>query len=183
MVPAHYANFSYQKMKNPPLKGSYKDEFHPHPGLIKKWSVSQPFSENWFNKRLTLDDHDREGWEWTTLETEPDGLANISRLWQKTNEKNSAFAKLELDASEAHIQPLELAFSDRVHVYVNGKKVYSGSDGFRTRDYRFLGSIGYFDTIYLPLEKGKNEVLIGVAENFGGWGIRGRLLDWEKVRY
>ncbi|MEZ4849177.1 MAG: hypothetical protein R3B93_11280 [Bacteroidia bacterium] len=183
MTPGHYANFTYQKMKNPPLKGSFKDEFKPHSGQIKNWSVSQPFSDNWFNQRLTLNDSDRKGWEWTKLEAEPDGLANFSRLWQKTNDMNAVFAKVELTATEDHIQPLELAFSDKVIIYVNGRIIYSGTDGFRSRDYRFLGSIGYFDTVFLPLKKGENEVLIGVSEAFGGWGIKGRLLDFDKVKW
>ena len=37
--------------------------------------------------------------------------------------------------------------------------------------------------IPLRLKKGKNEVLIGVSEAFGGWGIKGRLLDLDKVKW
>ena len=36
-------------------------------------------------------------------------------------------------------------------------------------------SIGFFDTLYLPLEQGSNDLVIAVSETFGGWGIQGRL--------
>ena len=55
--------------------------------------------------------------------------------------------------------------------------VYRGDDTYRSRDYRFLGSIGWYDTLYLPLEQGDNELLIAVSEDFGGWGVQARLLD------
>ena len=44
-----------------------------------------------------------------------------------------------------------------------------------SRDYRFLGTIGYFDAVYLQLKKGRNDLWIAVSENFGGWGIKAKL--------
>ena len=46
-----------------------------------------------------------------------------------------------------------------------------------TRDYRFLGSIGYWDRLYLPLVPGENELVLAVSENFGGWGLQARLAE------
>ncbi len=48
---------------------------------------------------------------------------------------------------------LQLGFSDRALVYLNGAPLYRGDATYRSRDYRFLGSIGWHDTLYLPLEK------------------------------
>jgi hypothetical protein len=55
--------------------------------------------------------------------------------------------------------------------------LYDGQDVFLSRDYRFLGTIGYFDDVYLDLKKGKNELWIAVSENFGGWGLKGIIAD------
>ena len=60
-------------------------------------------------------------------------------------------------------------------VFLNGERLFRGSDGYRSRDYRFLGSIGWYDTVYLPLDEGENELLVAVSEDFGGWGIQARL--------
>ena len=67
--------------------------------------------------------------------------------------------------------------SDRVRVYLNGRLLFRGDDNYQSRDYRFLGSIGYFDSLYLPLAKGGNELLIAVSEEMGGWGIQAKLED------
>ena len=72
---------------------------------------------------------------------------------------------------------LELGFSDRVVVYLNGRPVYRGDATYRARDYRFLGSIGYHDAVYLLLREGENQLVLGVAEDFGGWGIQARFTD------
>lgn len=177
--PAHYANFSYQELTTPPdWKGSYSPAPTP-PGTIKEWMVSQAFSDVWFDnyKFYLPESHGAEtsARDWTILPTEPDGLANISRLHRRTPENNTVFAGIDIQSETDRIQPLELAFSDQVRVFVNGKIVFEGQDNYTSRDYRFLGSIGFFDTIYLPLQKGKNEIRIAITETFGGWGVKGRL--------
>jgi hypothetical protein len=48
-----------------------------------------------------------------------------------------------------------------------------------TRDYRYLGSIGLFDSVVLPLEAGENEIWIAVSEAFGGWGVMARITDLD----
>ena len=42
-------------------------------------------------------------------------------------------------------------------------------------DYRFRGSIGYYDTLFVPLVAGDNDLVIAVSEDFGGWGVQARL--------
>jgi len=47
----------------------------------------------------------------------------------------------------------------------------------RARDYRFYGTIGYWDQLFLDLKKGRNEIVIAVSENFGGWGVEAKFDD------
>ena len=56
-----------------------------------------------------------------------------------------------------------------------GRLLYRGDDTYLSRDYRFLGSIGYFDALYLPLIQGENELLLAVSEDLGGWGVQAKL--------
>ncbi len=62
-------------------------------------------------------------------------------------------------------------------MYLNGRALYRGDDTYRSRDYRFLGSIGYYDTLYLPLAEEDNELVAAVSEDFGGWGVQARFTD------
>ena len=37
------------------------------------------------------------------------------------------------------------------------------------------------DALYLPLEKGENELWMAVGESFGGWGIKARFDDVDGI--
>ena len=75
------------------------------------------------------------------------------------------------------VRVLEIGFSDRVVVYLNGRALFRGNDTYRSRDYRFLGSIGFWDALFLPLLEGDNELVVAVSETFGGWGVQARFPD------
>jgi hypothetical protein len=68
-----------------------------------------------------------------------------------------------------------------VTVLLNGRPLYSGDDAYQSRDYRFLGSIGWYDSVYLPLVEGRNELVMAVSEAFGGWGVQAKLEDLDGV--
>jgi hypothetical protein len=97
----------------------------------------------------------------------------------KTKEANTALARFTLQSDRTQIKKLSIGFSDRCKVYLNGRLIYSGSNTFKSRDYRFYGTIGLWDDVYLELKKGVNTVVIAVSEDFGGWGVEARLYDKE----
>lgn len=205
-APAHYANFSLTKKPNPPMKRVAKAVKYPakgpiakwaamaqkkrgavgapHPGTVTTWQVSSPFPAKRLNGILRLEDASLGSPSWNQLPCDGTGLANLARLVHAERLKagdNCVLAKVGLNSAKATVIPLEFGFSDAVRVYVNGLLRYVGDDRYRSRDYRFLGTIGYFDTLYLPLTKGGNEVILAVSENFGGWGLRARFKDMEGI--
>lgn len=91
--------------------------------------------------------------------------------------KNTRFARLVIDAEAEQTRELRIGYSDKAKVFVNGKYSYAGDNTYQSRDYRYLGTIGLFDTVPLPLKRGRNEVLIAVTEAFGGWGVMAELLE------
>ena len=115
--------------------------------------------------------------EWQFLDAEPSGLTNLARLHALTDDVNTVFAKTVVRSASDTVTALELGFSDRAMVYLNGRPLFRGDDTYRSRDYRFLGSIGWFDTIYLPLRAGDNELVVAVSETMGGWGLQARFND------
>jgi hypothetical protein len=114
---------------------------------------------------------------WQHLESEPGGLTNLARLHPVARDRNTVVARVTVSARTAGRRALRLGFSDRAKVYLNGSPLYSGDYTYRNRDYRFLGSIGWFDTLYLPLQAGDNELALAVSETFGGWGLQARFDD------
>lgn len=52
---------------------------------------------------------------------------------------------------------------------------------YDSRDHKFLGTIGFFDKLYLLLKKGKNELIFVVTEFFGGWGVKAKFDNIEGI--
>ncbi|WP_420149034.1 hypothetical protein [Spirosoma sp.] len=176
-APTRFANFQYTKTDTPTLLGTFKPEKAPKSGTILNWQVSSTFDEKRVANSFTIPQDLAKNLSWTNLSVESSGVVNLSRISKLSEGNNTVFAKVTLTSDKPQIKKLQLGFSDRVWVYVNGKLVYGGQDAFLSRDYRFLGTIGYFDDIYLDLKKGKNELWLAVSETFGGWGIQGLFAD------
>jgi hypothetical protein len=76
---------------------------------------------------------------------------------------------------------VRFGYSNRVRVFLNGRLLYSGIQGFGTRDPEFLSIVGLFDELALPLKRGRNELWFAVSETFGGWAITADLPDREGI--
>jgi hypothetical protein len=145
----------------------------PVSGIVPSWSVSDAFPEP-DPASAQLAPAALAGRTWTRLAAEPSGLANLAIANGIREGRNTVWACTSIRAERATLMPMALGFSDRVVVYLNGQALYAGDDTYRSRDYRFLGSIGWYDTIYLPLVEGENDLAIAVSESGGGWGIQAR---------
>jgi len=143
-------------------------------GCISSWWVSDVFPESTLEGRYVLAPEDLAGRSWSPLETERSGLANLARVQGIDLRRDTVFARKVLLSDREQIKRLDFGFSDRVRVYLNRRLLYRGDDTYQSRDYRFLGSIGYFDALYLSLVPGENELLMAVSEELGGWGIQAK---------
>ena len=174
----HFANFKYTKLSNvyqfPPVPKS-----EPAENMVTSWQVSDTFPAEALDGVVTLDESHMAERTWTALAAEPTGITNLSEVQGISEEGNTAFAMVKLNADEPQIKELKLGYSDAAAVYLNGTLIYRGDNTYMTRDYRYLGTIGLFDSVVLPLKKGDNELWIAVTEAFGGWGIMGQISDIE----
>ena len=176
---ARFADFRYEKKDHPILKGQTDRSRSGPDGSVLKWQVSTPYAESSIGEFLEIPRQFKKDLSWTTLPTEPSGLANLSRVHPLTREANTVFAKVTVVSDRAQSKNLAIGYSDRLRVFLNDHLLYSGNNGFRTRDYRYLGTIGWFDTVTLPLQKGENELWLAVSESFGGWGVQAAFEDTD----
>lgn len=154
------------------------------PGLISTWEVSDKFEEKLLTdmKGLNTIINNR---KWgRVIQVEEGTAANISRVQLLRDGKsgNTVFAKVVIHSDKRQVKLLQFGYSDRVVAILNGKPIYKGTNRWRSRDYRYLGTVGLFDGIYLPLKKGKNTLLMAVSEDFGGWLITGKIPDMNGIR-
>ena len=172
-VPIHVARFAYADRRT----DLPRPRAEPGgPGTVLAWDVSDPFSADEMASDV-LDPGFLAARQWTRLAAEPSGLADLSRVNPIRDGRNAVLARVAVTAEAARSARLELGYSDRVALYLNGRPLFRGDAGYRSRDYRFLGSIGYHDAVYLPLAEGENQLVAAVAEDFGGWGIQARFTD------
>lgn len=151
-------------------------EREPIAGLIPQWEISDMFEEKLLNEPSSLKELiSNRNWQ-GKLAIEEGTAANISRkqLLYNGEPGNTVFAKIEITSNMDQLKFFEFGYSDRVVVILNGHPIYRGTNKWRSRDYRYLGTIGLFDGVYLDLKNGKNELLMAVSEDFGGWLITGR---------
>jgi hypothetical protein len=162
----HVARFAYDDGA-PVLRGTPPRSPRTPVGTIREWHVSDPVAEGAALSTAS-------GWQ--RLDAEPGGLLNLARLHPVRRGRDTVFARATIPSATAMERPLRFGFSDRAVVYLNGRRLFAGDDTYRSRDYRFLGSIGYWYELQLPLEPGANELVFAVSESFGGWGLMARLI-------
>ena len=167
----HFSNFSLEAVEPDPAALVPAAPIAAAPGVIGAWDVSDPFADG------GQEPLDLAGRRWTRLESEPSGLTNLARANGLEEGRDTVFARAAIHSATAQAKRLEFGFSDRVRVYLNGRLLFSADDSYRSRDYRFLGSIGWWDALQLPLEAGRNELVLAVSEDFGGWGVQARFPD------
>jgi hypothetical protein len=148
-------------------------------GLIKEWLVSNSFHADELIGKATLHPEYADGMTWNSLQVEEQGAINIARLSPRTRDANTVYVKTTIDADSASVRSLTFGYSDRVRLFVNGELVYSGNNSWRSRDVRYLGTIGLFDVVPLSLKPGKNEIVMAVTEGFGGWGAMAAVQDLQ----
>lgn len=176
-APVYFANVKYTK-RNPTLTTRTAEPFEEPQGLIKEWQISDVVANEDFREKPTIS---TEGLSWTRQPTEYTGTINLAKFLQSSEGKTTVLAKLDIESESDIRKQVIFGYSDFVWVFVNGEQIYAGRNDFRSRDYRYLGTIGWFDSVYLPLKEGDNEVVFVVGENFGGWGIKAKIENQEGI--
>ena len=170
----HVARFAWSGEPAPFVAEPPALEVMP-PGTIRSWDVSDPIAEAEVSGAAELHGSLLAARSWLPLEVQPSGLADLGFVHGIRDDRNTVLVRATIEAPTARVRPLAFGFSDRASVFLNGRRLFRGDDSYRVRDYRFLGSIGYWYTLDLPLVAGSNDLVLAVSEDFGGWGVMARL--------
>lgn len=153
----------------------------PLEGIITAWEISDAFAAP--DTTLTTL---RPEWiaHFTRATVEPDGFVLLHRALKLPAVQRyvGTVARVFLQADNAGTRRLDLGFSDRVTVLLNGRAIFSRDDSYDYENRRDgLISLNQA-SVYLPLRAGRNEVAVLVTDRFGGWGVMGRVLDRRGLR-
>jgi len=167
------------------------------PGTLTRWSVSPSYDALRRNPERPLTAEEIGAIAWQQVDAEPPGFVVLYRYLAAPHPSVSfqsdfskrlepqpgmkvAYARTMIDSDRDQVKRLSIGYSDDVSVFLNGKILYRGRSAQSFRDPAFLGIVNpENDTVYLPLKKGANELLLAVGELGGGWGFICRLTDPE----
>jgi len=115
--------------------------------------------------------------DWRAIEPEEGGLVNLNRAYGRNREAPVAVARTVLRRSKPGLEKLWVGYSDQVTVFLNGRPLYSATNGWESRYPRYLGWVDAKDeSVFLPLQAGDNELVYVVRDDQRfGWGFSGRL--------
>lgn len=167
---AYFSNLRYHETEDIEIDpGPVAD---PPVGMVSDWEISQAYQSTEVDYSKTPEQQGLSGVDWQKVKAAPDGLVNIGRYRSRLgNVPDLIFARTELIAEKDTLMEYRYGYSDAIMIFLNGKPVAFGNSAYQQRDPSFLGIIGLNDAIFLPLKKGKNELLLVVIESFGGWGF------------
>jgi hypothetical protein len=162
---------------------------------IRKWMVSPP-KEFAFGRdvimplpsmygRLIASDLPDSSVQWSPIIAEPRGIINLSRIYgaKEDDVRRLAWLKTSIHSNKAQEKLLNIGFSDEIWLFVNGQIIHVGKNYFGTPSQQSEGRCTIENCeLKLPLKEGDNEILIGLANYFYGWGFIARLADTDGIK-
>lgn len=179
--PVYFANFSYRTAAQPAPMAA---EPPVPPNALGRWEVSESFEVE--QEGLSSDYAvlmQQGGADWVTAEAEASGIVNLAKYRGKSSPRAAVLARTIVRSARDQIKPLHFGYSDDVVVFLNGRPVYAGIGGWRSRYLLFQGFVTSDDRLYLDLREGDNELVFAVYEVFGGWGLVAKFEDTEGVTF
>ena len=113
--------------------------------------------------------------QWSAITAENRGIVNVSRKYgaKENDARRLVWLKTTIHSSRSQERILSLGFSDEVWVFINGQLLYTGKNYFGTPQQKNDGRCTIENTSFtLLLREGPNEILIGLANYFYGWGFK-----------
>ncbi len=162
------------------------DPVHNDVRYLRNWQVSQPVDLPPGREIVAADLPDQHV-TWSRVVAEHHGLVNLSRKFGQTprGSRRMVWLRTTLTAAEAMQRQLRLGISDEVTIFLNGRYLYTGKNPYATPG--MMAPRGRASTenteVSLALKAGENELLIGVANNFFGWGVIAQLNDSGGIKY
>lgn len=163
------------------------------PGILTKWSLSPVYDALARDFEKPLMPTEIAAIKWQDVEAEAPGFVVLYRYFEAPHPRVTfandfskrldpqpgmkvVYARVSIDSAREEVRKLEIGYSDEVSVFLNGRILFRGRSAQNFRDPGFLGIINpENDAVYLPLKKGRNELVLALSELGGGWGFICRL--------
>jgi hypothetical protein len=186
---AYFSNIRYAAT---PRSSAESPAPAPPPGTIQNWEISSAIEAADFTPEV-LPDLGRLTWQ--SVEGEPEGFVLINRYREapvggvprdstgavladsvmtgKIAGSRIVYARATITAARDEIRRMHYAYSNGVVIYLNGRPLAFAMNPGGLRDLGVMARVG--DAIYLPLRRGRNQLVFAVIQATGGWAFSARL--------
>ncbi len=149
---------------------------------LRNWQISKPDTLN-YGLELNTNNIPRDKATWEPIRAERRGLINVSRKYGPHQGRQYVWLKTTITAEAAQSQQLKMGFSDEIWVFLNDRPIYVDKDNYVQGMRKSPNGRISLDNCSFPLhlQKGENELLIGLANDFYGWALMARLEHLEGV--
>jgi len=153
------------------------------PRYIRNWLVSTPITTP-KNIDFSKDFNPTTETKWEDISAERRGLINLTRKFGKTEGRRIVWLKTTIYSDKAQDKMLRFGFSDEVWVMINNKPLYIDKNLYNNPIAKHPdGRCSIENTsMNVPLKEGENQIMVGVANFFYGWGIVSRFDDLDEIR-
>jgi hypothetical protein len=139
---------------------------------IQNWQISQPMPLP-PGQELSNSNMPDIQTTWQPIRVERKGLVNITRLYGQSTDRRFVWLRKKIITKTARKLKVDFGFSDEAWVFVNDRATFVdknlyGQNMRKKPDGRISTQNSSFE---IPLNEGENVLVIGVANNFYGWGI------------
>lgn len=188
---AYFSNFSYSiATPSAHIAPQYPE---PRAGTLTNWELSESFDGETISSEQLPPLTAPGTTNWLPVKAETPGMVVIDRYRRSpdlvppfafnravrlNNIKGTkvVFARTVIVSDRNQNVRLSFGYSDEATIFLNRQPLFTGKSAWRFRDQDFNGIMDVEnDAIYLPLKKGKNELILSIKEYFGGWGFICRL--------
>lgn len=193
----HFSNFTY---KASPSGDGTKKGWQAPDGILARWELSDSFDVSQNDIDTLPSPSEMKSMQWQQVDVEAPGMVVVDRYRKgpsvvpfflkpserigKREGRRIIFARTVVYSDRDQRKRMSFGYSDEATVFLNSEPVFTGKSAFRFRDPGFLGIMNVEnDAVYLDLKKGRNEVLLAVAEYFGGWGFICRIDDMRGIKF
>jgi hypothetical protein len=194
----HFSNFRYE-LRRPGEKRAPPPPPTRAAGTLNKWELSEAFDVARQNPEMLPDAAALRALKWQPVGVETPGMVVVDRYRRGPSkvvsfsdpsrrlggrpERRVVFARTTIYSDRDQVKRMSLGYSDEATVFLNGQPLFTGRSAYRYRDPGFLGIMDVEDdAVYLNLKKGRNELVLAVAEYFGGWGFICRIDDPSGIK-
>lgn len=150
---------------------------------IRNWGITAPSLLPEGTEPTTLRDVPKNDVFTEKIQAERYGLVNLTRRFGSSEQRRIVWLKSTITAKKHLKTNLQLGFSDEIWVYLNDQITYTDKNIFRQNMKKYPnGRISVLNgETELDLRQGANELMIGISNDFYGWGLMARLEDMDGI--